>query len=262
MTDVPRLGLTLRAAMLVCVVGAVAACSGPAGTGSPTPSATPSASVSVATSPTPSPSATFDKLAHPLDDPTSIWLVVNKTFPLVPKDWVPTDLTSMPGIPEGSDQQMRAEAAGALTTLYQAANAAGAGFRVSTAYRSYSFQKALYDPRARTRGVAVADTTTARPGFSEHQTGLAVDIYTTDACHLDQCFGATAAGKYVAEHAWEFGFVIRYPEGKEGVTGYIWEPWHLRYVGKDLSAAMHESGVTTLEEFFGLPAAPNYAASP
>jgi D-alanyl-D-alanine carboxypeptidase len=169
--------------MLLCVVGALAACSSPAGTTSSTPSLTPSASATVTPSPTPSPSATFDKLAHPLDDPTSIWLIVNKTFPLEPKDWIPTDLVAMPGIPEGSDQEMRAEAAGALTTLYQAANAAGAGFKVSTAYRSYSFQKALYDPRARTRGVAVADQTTARPGFSEHQTGLAVDIYTTEACH-------------------------------------------------------------------------------
>lgn len=248
--------------MLVCVVGALAACSSPAGTATPTPSATPSASATAAVSPTPSPTPTFDQLALPLDDPTSIWVIVNKIFPLVPKDWIPTDLVAMPGIPEGSDQKMRAEAATALTTLYQAANAAGAGFKVSTAYRSYSFQKALYDPRAKSRGVSVADRTTARPGFSEHQTGLSVDIYTTDACHLDQCFGATAAGQYVAEHAWEYGFVLRYPEGKEGVTGYVSEPWHLRYVGMDLATAMHDSGVTTLEEFFGLPAAPDYPAEP
>jgi D-alanyl-D-alanine carboxypeptidase len=79
---------------------------------------------------------------------------------------------------------------------------------------------------------------------------------------LQQCFGATAAGKFVAANAWEYGFVVRYPEGKEAVTGYIWEPWHLRYVGKDLSTAMHNSGITTMEEFFGLPAAPGYPASP
>ena len=248
--------------MLVCVVGVIAACSGPEGSASLTPSATPSASATVEPSPTPTPTATFDKLAYPLDDPTSIWLIVNKTFPLVPKDWVPTDLTAMPGIPEGSDQKMRADAAAVLTGLYGAANAAGAGFKVSTAYRSFSFQKALYDPRAKSRGVSVADRTTARPGFSEHQTGLSVDIYTTEACHLTQCFGETPAGKYVAEHAWEYGLIIRYPEGKEGVTGYVWEPWHLRYVGKDLSTAMHESGITTLEEFFGLPAAPDYAPAP
>lgn len=248
--------------MLVCVAGVIAACSGPEGSASPTPSATPSASATVASSPTPSPSWTFDKLALPLDEPTSIWLIVNKTFPLVPKDWVPTDLTAMPGIPEGSDQKMREGPAAALTALYDEANAAGAGFKVSTAYRSFSFQKALYDPRAKSRGVSVADRTTARPGFSEHQTGLSVDVYTTEACHLDQCFGETPAGKYVAEHAWVYGFILRYPEGKEGVTGYIWEPWHLRYVGEDLAAAMHDSGITTLEEFFGLPAAPDYAPAP
>ena len=212
--------------------------------------------------PTPSPTETFDTLAHPLDDATSIWVIVNKMFPLNPKDWVPKDLTYMSSIPEGGDQRMRKEAAAALTKLYKAAAGAGAGFKVSTAYRSYSFQKALYDPRARDRGVAVADRTTARPGFSEHQTGLAVDIYTTDACHLQQCFGNTAAGKYVAAHGWEYGFVIRYPQGKESVTGYVWEPWHLRYVGVELSTAMHNSGTLTLEEFFGLPNAANYASTP
>jgi D-alanyl-D-alanine carboxypeptidase len=261
-TDVRRSALSTRAAMLFCVVGALAACSNPAGSATLTPTAATSASATATPSPTPSPSATFDKLAFPLDDPTSIWLIVNKTFPLVPKDWVPTDLVAMPGIPEGSDQKMRADAASALTALYDAANAAGAGFKVSTAYRSYAFQKALYDPRAKSRGVAGADRTTARPGFSEHQTGLAVDIYTTEACHLDPCFGATVAGQYVAGHAWEYGLILRYPEGKDGVTGYIGEPWHLRYVGIELSTAMHESGITTLEEFFGLPAAPDYAASP
>jgi len=180
-------------------------------------------------------------------------------FPITPTDWVPTDLVALGGIPEGSDQQMRAEAAAALTALYQAADAAGAGFKISTAYRSFAFQKALYDPRARDRGVAGADKTTARPGYSEHQSGLAADIYTTTECRLGQCFGAPAAGQYVAEHAWEHGFILRYPDGKEGVTGYIWEPWHLRYVGIELSTEMHETGVLTLEEFFGLPAAPNYA---
>lgn len=219
---------------------------------------------SVSSTPRPKPSAspTFDKLAYSLDDPTSIWVVVDKALPLNPKSWVPTDLVAMPDIPEGAKYQMRAPAADALKQLSDAASAAGAGFKITSAYRSYTYQKALYDPRARDRGVAVADRTTARPGYSEHQTGLATDVYDTSACLLQQCFGDTAAGKFIAAHAWEHGFVVRYPEGKEGVTGYIWEPWHLRYVGTALSTAMHDSGITTLEEFFGLPAAPNYPASP
>jgi D-alanyl-D-alanine carboxypeptidase len=248
-------------------VGALGACSSP--TNSPTPAAsrTPSASASTpsqttAPSPTPRPSATFDKHAYSLEDPTSIWVVVDKAFPLNPKSWVPPDLVAMPGIPQGGSYQMRAPAAAALKQLSDAAAAAGAGFKITSAYRSYTTQKSLYDPRARDRGVAVADQTTARPGYSEHQTGLATDIYDTAACLLQQCFGATAAGKFVAANAWEYGFVVRYPEGKEAVTGYIWEPWHLRYVGKDLSTAMHNSGITTMEEFFGLPAAPGYPASP
>lgn len=66
----------------------------------------------------------------------------------------------------------------------------------------------------------------------------------------------------MAANAWQYGFLVRYPEGKESVTGHIWEPWHLRYVGTALSTAMHDAGITTMEEFFGLPAAPNYPASP
>ncbi len=252
----------MRAIVACGVVVALAACAAPAPSTSPSASPEPSVTASATALPEPTPTATFDTLAHPLDQPTSIWVIVNKTFPLNPKSWVPTDLTYMSNIPEGGDQRMRAEAAKALASLYQAAKAAGAGFKVSTAYRSYDFQKALYDPRARDRGVSVADRTTARPGFSEHQTGLAVDIYTTDSCHLTQCFGDQAAGKFVAAHAWEYGFVIRYPQDKEAITGYVWEPWHLRYVGIELSTAMHESGVVTLEEFFGLPPAANYAETP
>ncbi len=248
--------------MLLCVVGALAACSRPGGTTTPTATGAPSASATVTPSPTPSPSPTFDKLAHPLDDPTSIWVVVNKTFPLNPADWVPPDLVAMPGIPEGAKYQLRAPAADALTRLSDAAAAAGAGFKITSAYRSYTYQKGLYDPRARDRGVAVADRTTARPGYSEHQTGLATDIYDTVACRLQECFGGTAAGTFVVAHAWEYGFVIRYPQDKEGVTGYVWEPWHLRYVGTELAKAMHDSGAATLEEFFGLPPAPDYPPDP
>lgn len=248
------------AALLAAVVLAGCTAPGPA----PSPSAEPSASASPIV--TPAPSATsadgFDYGLHPLDDPNSLWVIVNKTFPLDPEDHVPGDLATMPSIPRGSGQSMRAEAAAALESMYADAKPAGAGFSVSTAYRSYDHQAALYYPRARDRGVEAADRTTARPGYSEHQSGLAVDIFDTEDCRLEQCFGSTVAGKWVAEHAWEYGFVMRYPEGKEDITGYIWEPWHLRYVGPELAAEMHQTGITTLEEFFGLPAAPEYAESP
>jgi D-alanyl-D-alanine carboxypeptidase len=103
-----------------------------------------------------------------------------------------------------------------------------------------------------------ADRSSARAGYSEHQTGWAVDLYDSDVCRLKRCFGRSAAGTWVAAHAWEYGFIIRYPDGAVDITGYIWEPWHLRYVGIELSTEMHETGVQTLEEFFGLGPAPSY----
>ncbi len=95
----------------------------------------------------------------------------------------------------------------------------------------------------------------ARPGYSEHETGLAVDLVTplTPACDFEQCFATTPAGRWLAQHSWEYGFLIRYTAGNEQVTGYAPEPWHLRYVGRPLAAAMREAGVTTLEKYLDVP---------
>ncbi|MDN4477570.1 M15 family metallopeptidase [Demequina sp. SYSU T00039] len=226
----------------------------PEASSTPTPSATPASSPSA--SPTPSPSPTFDLTAYSLTDPDSPWVIVNKLNPIDPAEYAPEDLTRIAGM--SSAATMRAEAAAAMSALHEAAVAAGAPFTVSTAYRDHATQSSLYYGYVNRSGQASADRYSARPGFSEHQTGLAADIH-NGVCDLKACFGTTAAGRYVAEHAWEHGFVIRYPEGKQEVTGYIYEPWHLRYVGVELATALHESDVTTLEELFGLPAAPDYS---
>ena len=112
-----------------------------------------------------------------------------------------------------------------------------------------------------TRGQAGADLISARPGFSEHQTGLAADVV---ACAGGRCgaieqLAGTPQGAWVAEHAWEHGYIVRYQDGQTPITGYQPEPWHLRYIGPDLARAYREGGFRTLEEFFGLPAAPDYA---
>ncbi|WP_062317992.1 M15 family metallopeptidase [Demequina maris] len=190
-----------------------------------------------------------------LDDPASFTVVVNKVRPLDPLDYVPADLVTMDAVPGGGT--MRAEAAAAMTALYDAAVAEGAGFTVSTAYRSYDLQSSLHAGYSRSRGYDAADRFSARAGFSEHQTGLAADIR-ADGCDLEPCFADTAAGRYVAEHGWEHGFIVRYPADKEEVTGYIYEPWHLRYVGRPLAKAMRDSGAATMEEHFGLAFAPDY----
>ncbi len=153
---------------------------------------------------------------------------------------------------------MRTEAADALRALYATAKADGASFKVATAERSYGDQRVIYRRWVEEKGQWWADRSSARGGYSEHQTGWALDIYDTDECRLQYCFGEEAAGLWVAEHAWEYGFILRYPEDSDEVTGFIWEPWHLRYVGIELATEMHESGIAILEEFFGLPPAPSY----
>ena len=140
-----------------------------------------------------------------------------------------------------------------------AASADGVYLRMISGYRSYDTQVSVYGGFVANYGQAFADTTSARPGHSEHQTGLSVDFDGADGCILDTCFGETAAGLWLAEHAAEYGFTERYPAGLEHITGYMYEPWHYRYVGAELALELQAQGILTLEEFFGLPAAPDYA---
>jgi zinc D-Ala-D-Ala carboxypeptidase len=187
----------------------------------------------------------FDKSKYSTSDPASIWVVVNKQRPLDPLAYVPSDLTSIDG------QQMRAEAATALQKLIDAAKDEGYELKPLSGYRSYSYQKTVYNREVANYGQATADTQSAKPGHSEHQTGLAMDVG-GGGCNIDDCFGNTNEGKWVAANAYKYGFVVRYIAGKESVTGYRAEPWHIRYVGIELATEMHNTGVATLEEFFGL----------
>ncbi len=196
--------------------------------------------------------------AYDLDSPDAVTVIVNKARPLEPETYVPDDLADLTAIPGGASQQMRSEAGDALVAMRQEAADAGAAFSVATAYRSYGFQESLFGDYAAEHGVNSAERFSARPGYSEHQTGLAVDIYASAACRIKRCFGEEAAGEWVAEHGWEHGFVVRYPDGSEDVTGYVYEPWHLRYVGAEMASAMHESGAATLEEYLELSPAPDY----
>lgn len=194
----------------------------------------------------------FDKKKYSIDDVTSTWVVVNKLRPLNPKTYAPADLVSV-----GGGQQLRKEAATALTNLITGAEAENLTISPLSGYRSYNTQVSVYNNEVKTYGKTVADTQSARPGTSEHQTGLGVDVG-GGGCGIEDCFGTTAPGKWVTANAYKYGFIIRYPEGKQAVTGYRYEPWHIRYVGVELATEMHEKGTQTLEEFFGLPAAPNY----
>jgi zinc D-Ala-D-Ala carboxypeptidase len=220
-----------------------------AGAGTPSPSA----------SPTPAPTPTFDRGRFSIDDPASIWVVVNKLRPLQPVDYQPALVPA--AVTHVYAPLMRPEAAAALERMFQAGAAEGAGqMQLQNSYRSYATQVAVHTQQVKQFGAATADAQSARPGFSEHQTGYALDIATVpNVCAIQECFGATPQGQWLAANSYRFGFVLRYPQGKQAVTGYIFEPWHFRYVGVELATEMHRTGVTTLEEFFGLPPAPDYA---
>ena len=189
-----------------------------------------------------------------VDDPMSLVVVVNKQRPMQPSSFEPPELTGV-----GGAFQLRPEAAAAFADLRDAAEEAGAPVRASSGYRSYDEQRITYDRWVSQLGRARADELSARAGHSEHQTGLAVDLHAVGtSCQRYQCFGDTDAGEWVAKHAHEFGFLIRFRAGEEDVTGYDAEPWHLRYVGKALARDMRALEARTLEEHLGLPAAPTY----
>lgn len=202
--------------------------------------------------------ATFDRHAHSIDDPASEWVVVNKARSLNPVGYAPTDLVQ-PAVPNVNGQPVRAEVATALTAMFTAAAADGVTLTLQSGYRSYDTQVSVYGDDVVENGVAAADTDTARPGHSEHQTGLAVDIgAASGVCTLDVCFGQTAEGAWLAANAWRFGFVLRYPQGAEQITGFSYEPWHFRYVGAPLATELHDTGTATLEQFFGVAGGTTY----
>ncbi|GAA3659679.1 M15 family metallopeptidase [Microbacterium marinilacus] len=194
----------------------------------------------------------------PLDDPVLPWVVVNKQRAIVPVDYAPQVQVPPSHVVEGG---LRVDVVDAFERMVAAADEEGAG-RVSlfSGYRSYATQVATYDAQVSARGESEADALSAHPGHSEHQLGLAVDVVACEAggCGTIYQLGDTAQGQWLAENSWRFGWIIRYEDGQTETTGYDPEPWHLRYIGEELAAVYHEGGFRTLEEFFGLPAAPDY----
>ena len=188
-------------------------------------------------------------------------MVADKLRPLNPLDWEPPDLVEVP-VAYVNQPFLRRAASDAVVAMFAAFSAESGGLQMQSqsAYRSYSTQESVYAGWVSSLGQAGADQTSARPGHSEHQTGLSIDVSASPAdCTLEQCFADTPQGQWLAAEGWRFGYVVRYPNGKTDVTGYEYEPWHMRYVGPELATELHATGVLTLEEFFGLPAAPDYA---
>ncbi len=228
----------------------------PSGSPSPKPTSSKPTSPKPTSSKTPTPS--FDKTAHSIDNADSIWVVVNKLRALDPIDYAPDDLV-YPDVVNINNQPMRQQTADALVAMFDAASADDIGLTVQSAYRSYETQVSVYAGWVDSEGQEAADLTSARPGHSEHQTGLAVDVSgSSGECSLQICFGETVYGKWLAENSWKYGFIVRYPDGFTDVTGYEYEGYHMRFVGITLATEMHDTKVPTLEQFFDLPDAPSY----
>jgi D-alanyl-D-alanine carboxypeptidase len=211
--------------------------------------------------PTPTSPAAGLAQQHSLTDPASPWLVVNKHRPLSPADYVPADLVQ-PNIAlavSGESAQLNSTTAAAAEQMFATAAGDGVTMTLASGYRSYGTQVATYNSYVASRGQAEADTASARPGFSEHQTGWAFDIGDGGgACGFQPCFAEQPAAVWAKANAHRFGFVVRYPWMFHQITGYYYESWHLRYIGVEAATDMAAKGIATLEEYFGLEAAPAY----
>ena len=196
-----------------------------------------------------------------LTDPASPWLVVNKHRPLVPADYVPADLVR-PAVAmtvSGEAALLNSTTAAAAEAMFAAAAGDGVAMVLASGYRSYGTQVATYNGYVASRGQADADTASARPGYSEHQTGWAFDIADGGGvCGFQPCFADQPAAIWAKANGHRFGFVVRYPWMFHPITGYYYEPWHLRYIGVDAATDMAARGIFTLEEYFGVGPAPGY----
>lgn len=223
----------------------------------PDSKSTPAAS----TPPEREPATGFSKDQFSLSGPSSPWVIVNKKYSL-PIGYVPEDLR-VPDVrlrlaPSEEQMQIRKVVEADLKAMFTAAKDENVDLVFGSGYRSEATQKQFYGQYVAQSGQAAADTFSARPSHSEHQTGLAFDLTTPDgSCHLQVCYETTTGGQWVKKHAHEYGFIVRYPSGKDAITGYQYEPWHLRYVGLALAAELASKN-QTLEEFFELGPAVQY----
>ncbi len=184
-----------------------------------------------------------------IDNPSDVDAIVNKYYSL-PSVYTPVDL-----VDKGDGRSLRQRAYRAFDEVASELNKIGGEIYLISAYRGYARQETLYNGYIEEYGKDYADISSARPGFSEHQTGLSMDILNVSgvANSLTEAnFETTDEYKWLVENAYKHGLILRYPEGEDDVTGYMYEPWHWRYVGEDVATFMKENEIETLEEFHAL----------
>ena len=176
-------------------------------------------------------------LSQVLDQPEEYLVLVDKRHSLAP-DYEPPDLVSLGTYPLSvgrGDLSLRKAIMPEVLAMDSAARVDGVTLLFSSSYRSYAYQNEVYEREVKTNGQAVADRESARPGTSQHQLGTVVDFGS-----ITDDFGRTKAGTWLATHAWEYGFSLSYPQGYEEVTGYRWESWHYRYIGRPAARLQRE----------------------
>jgi zinc D-Ala-D-Ala carboxypeptidase len=176
-------------------------------------------------------------------------LTLLDTFYKLPEGYAPPDLVSTSQAGLAPDYKLRALVIPDLSALMQAAQNAGTPLELQSAYRSYSYQETTFQFWVNKQGYDAALESSARPGHSEHQLGTAMDFRSAGgvAPWDVEDWGKTPSGAWLSQHAWEYGFVMSYPPGKQAITCYIYEPWHYRYVGREVAKAVKESGLTLRE---------------
>ncbi len=185
-------------------------------------------------------------------DDGNLLVLVNKEY-TVGRDYYPTDMVDIDGsLSTNQNLKVKREAYDAYLEMLADAKAEGLNFCICSAYRGFSVQESLYYNSLASNGKEYTDKMFAYPGRSEHHTGYAIDITSASMnWGLSQNYADYPDGAWIAEHCDEYGFIIRYPKGKEDITGYMYEPWHIRYVGLDVAKEITEAGIT-FEEYMGV----------
>lgn len=185
------------------------------------------------------------------EDDGNRMVLVNKQY-AVSQDYCPTDMVDIDGsLSTNQNLKVKREAYDAYLKMLENANAEGLNFAICSAYRSYELQESLYNQSLQSNGETYTEKMYAHPGQSEHHTGYAIDVTSASMnWGLSQDFADYPDGAWITAHCSEYGFIIRYPRGKEDITGYMYEPWHIRYVGVDAAKEITEKGIT-LEEYLG-----------
>jgi D-alanyl-D-alanine carboxypeptidase len=255
-----RVRRALAASGLVVVLFLLAQATGLAGGGGEEGSSATTTSSTTSTT-VPEPPACTEGDAIVAEDPGAAWAtVLVDTLRALPAEYAPDDLVNISeaGFPFTDGQALRGFVMDDLRALREAAAANGTPIGILATYRGYARQADLFERRVDEMGPTEAGSRVARPGHSEHQLGTTLDVGDEGSTDVDQSWGASPAGQWISSHAHEFGFLVSYPSGAEGRTCYDYEPWHLRYVGREMAAAVIDSGLTLREHLwaFARPADP------